>query len=192
MRPRRAPSKKRRGAAPAPGFAAVTDEKVPVDRIAFSFPDADGRRVSLADARYRGKVVVVAIGGTWCPNCHDETAFLVPYAKRRRPEGLEMIGLSFEYDADPVRSARQIKRFAQRYGIFYPMLVAGKATMEDSKRALPGIGGVRVYPTTLFIDRKGKLRAVHVGYAGPATGELNRKAEADFDALVSKLLAEKA
>ena len=182
----------RRGAAPAPGFAAVAEEKPPVDRIAFRFPDADGHPVSLADPRYHGKVVVVTIGGTWCPNCHDEIAFLAPYAKRRQAEGLEVIGLSFEYDADPIRSARQVKRFARRYQVGFPILIAGKATPEDSRRALPALGGVKVYPTTLFIDRAGKLRAVHVGYAGPATGALNRQAEAAFDALVSTLLAEKS
>jgi len=173
-------------------FAAVGEEKPPVDHIAFTFPDADGRPVSLSDPRYKGKVVVVAIGGSWCPNCHDEAAFLSPYAKRRVAEGLEVIGLSFEYGDDPVRNARQVRRFAQRYGIGYPLLVAGAATPEATKRALPGIGGVKIYPTTLFIDRKGKLRAIHTGYAGPATGDLNQQAVRDFDALVSKLLAEPA
>jgi peroxiredoxin len=173
-------------------FAAVGEEKPPVDRIAFSFPDADGKPVSLADPRFAGKVVVVAIGGSWCPNCHDEAAYLSPYAKKRAGEGLEVIGLSFEYGDDPVRNARQVKRFVERYGITYPMLVAGAATPEATKAALPGIGGVKIYPTTLFIDRTGRLRAIHTGYAGPATGALNAAAVKEFDALVSKLLAEPA
>ncbi|MBV9840918.1 MAG: TlpA family protein disulfide reductase [Sphingomonadaceae bacterium] len=181
----------KRGAAPAPGFVPVAEEKPPTDHIAFSFPDADGHMVSIADPRFRGKVVVVAIGGTWCPNCHDEAAFLAPYYKAHAARGLEMIGLQFEYDGDHARSARQIRSFAARYAIAYPLLIAGKATAEDSKRALPAIGGVKVYPTTLFIDRKGKLRAIHVGWSGPATGALNKQAEAQFDTTVTKLLAEK-
>ena len=181
---------RRQGDAPEDQVAAIGEETPPVDRIAFTFPDMTGKPVSLADERFRGKVVVVSIGGTWCPNCHDESAFLAPYVKKRRPEGLEAIALQFEYTDDVARSSAQARKFAARYGIDYPMLIAGKATPEDSARALPDIGGVKVYPTTLFIDRKGKLRAIHTGYAGPATGELNRKAMADFDALVSKLLAE--
>jgi peroxiredoxin len=183
---------RRQGAAAGDQVAAIGEEQPPIDRIAFGFPDADGHLVSLADDRFKGKVVVVSIGGTWCPNCHDESAFLAPYVRKRRAEGLEAIGLQFEYTADAKRSAAQAKKFAARYAIDYPMLIAGQATPEDTKRALPAIGGVKVYPTTLFIDRRGKLRAIHSGYAGPATGELNRKAIAEFDALVSKLLAEKA
>ncbi len=181
-----------RRAGPADETVAIGEEKPPVDCIAFTFPDTAGKPVSLTDARFKGKVVVVAIGGTWCPNCHDEAAFLAPYAKKRRAEGLEVIGLQFEYGDDAARAARQSQRFATRYNIDYPMLIAGSATPEDSKRALPAIGGVKIYPTTLFIDRTGKLRAIHTGYAGPATGALNAKAMADFDALVSKLLAEPA
>ena len=169
----------------------VAEEKPPVDHIAFGFPDADGHVVSLADPRFKGKVVVVAIGGTWCPNCHDEAGFLAPYYKAHAAQGLEMIGLQFEYDSDQTRSARQLRSFASRYAIAYPLLIAGKATPEDSKRALPAIGGVKVYPTTLFIDRKGKLRAIHVGWSGPATGAFNQQAEAQFDTLVTRLLAEK-
>jgi peroxiredoxin len=179
-------------AGPADEVVAIAETKPPVDRIAFTFPDATGKPVSLADARFKGKVVVVAIGGTWCPNCHDEATFLSPYAKRRRAEGLEVIGLQFEYGDDPVRAARQQQRFATRYAIDYPLLIAGAATPEGSKKALPAIGGVKIYPTTLFIDRKGKLRTIHTGYAGPATGALNAKTTAEFDALVTKLLAEKA
>lgn len=180
-----------REAAPAADFTAIAEEKPPTDHIDFRFPDADGHRVSLSDPQFRGKVVVVAIGGTWCPNCHDEAAFLAPYVKAHAAEGLTAIGLQFEYDADAARSARQIKRFAARYGITYPLLIAGAATPASTRRALPAIGGVKVYPTTLFIDRKGKLRAIHVGYAGPATGALHDRAVADFDALVRRLLAEK-
>lgn len=180
------------GAAAADQVVAVAEEKPPVDRIAFTFPDAEGKPVSLSDPRFKGKVVVVAIGGSWCPNCHDEAQFLGPYVKRRRAEGLEVIGLQFEYTDDAQRSAAQSRRFAERYKLDYPLLIAGKATPEDTKRALPAIGGVKIYPTTLFIDRQGKLREIHTGYAGPATGALNEKAMADFDALVSRLLAEKA
>ncbi|PTQ10777.1 hypothetical protein CLG96_10250 [Sphingomonas oleivorans] len=179
-------------AAPADQVVAIGEEKPPVERIDFTFPDANGKPVSLSDPQYKGKVVVVAIGGTWCPNCHDEALFLAPYAKRRKAEGLEVIGLQLEYTDDPARSAAQSRRFAQRYNIEYPLLIAGKSGAEGSKKALPQLDGVRVYPTTLFIDRKGRLRTIHTGYAGPATGELNKKATAEFDALVSELLAEKA
>ena len=162
------------------------------ERLEFAFPDPDGRMVSLADPRFRGKVVVVSIGGTWCPNCHDEARFLVPYHARHKARGLEVIGLQFEYTDDPARSAAQIRRFAQRYGITYPMLVAGVANPEATRKALPAIGGVSAYPTMLFIDRGGRLRRIHTGFSGPATGQLYADFVKDFDRFIGMLLAEPA
>ncbi len=171
---------------------AIEVQKPPVDRIAFSFPDSSGNRVSLSDARFKGKVVVVTLGGAWCPNCHDEARFIGPYAAAHKSEGLEVIGLQFEVGDDAARAFAQIDRFGARYGLRYPLLLAGQPTAESSKAALPSIGGVRVYPSTLFIGRDGRLREIHVGWAGPATGPLNAKAKREFDATVQRLLHEKA
>jgi peroxiredoxin len=148
--------------------------------------------VSLGDPAYRGKVVVVTLGGAWCPNCHDEATFMGPYAARRRTEGLEVIALQFEYGTDTARNNRLMDSFASRYKLPYPLLLAGEPTPESSEAALPDVGPIKVYPTTLFIGRDGALREVHVGWAGPATGALNVKAKRDFDETVTKLLKEKA
>ena len=176
------------------GEAAVTAvaiEKPPVDHIAFSFPRTDGKPVSLADPQFKGKVVVVSIGGTWCPNCQDEARFLGPYAAAHKKDGLEVIGLNFEYAGDPAATRAKIDSFVQRYALPYPLLLAGEPTPESTKVALPAIGGVKVYPSALFIGRDGRLREIHVGWAGPATGALNAQAQEEFDATVKKLLAEK-
>jgi peroxiredoxin len=173
--------------APSPTVAVQTVTPRP---IRFAFPDASGRTVSLADPRYRGKVVLVAIGGAWCPNCHDEARFLGPYATRRQREGLEVIGLQFEYGSDTSRAFRQLGSFAARYRLPYPLLLAGEPTPESTRAALPDIGGVQVYPTTLLIDRRGRLREIHAGWAGPATGALHRKTVAELDAAVTRLLRE--
>jgi thiol-disulfide isomerase/thioredoxin len=178
--------------APREKMEAVAVEKAPVKRFDFRFPDSKGRMVALSDPQFRGKVVVVTLGGTWCPNCHDEAIFMGPYAIKHRPEGLEVIALQFEYGTDAARANRLMDNFARRYKLPYPQLLAGEPTPESTKAALPGVGPVKVYPTTLFIGRDGTLREVHVGWAGPATGALNAKAKKDFDATVTKLLREKA
>lgn len=179
---------------PADGVAVETVTPVP---LRFAFPDSQGRTVSLTDPRYRGKVVLVTTGGAWCPNCHDEARFMGAYAQKRRREGLEVVGLQFEYGdpsvpADRARALRQLDSFAKRYGLDYPLLLAGQPTPDSTRAALPAIGGVRVYPTTLLVDRKGRLREIHVGWAGPATGQLHRDAVAKLDASVTALLREKA
>ena len=171
---------------------AVTVEKAATKRFQFRFPDSKGRMVSLSDAQFRGKVVVVTLGGAWCPNCHDEARFMGPYAASHKAAGLEVVALHFEYGTDTVRNNALMDSYARRYKLAYPLLLAGEPTPESTTAALPGVGPVKVYPTTLFIGRDGTLREVHVGWAGPAMAEQNARAKRDFDALVTKLLREKA
>ncbi len=171
---------------------AVMVEKPGTDKLAFTFPDTSGKMMSLSDPRFKGKVVVITLGGAWCPNCHDEAKFLGPYYERRKKDGLEVISLNFEYGDDQARAFRQMDSFVKRYKLTYPHLLAGQPTPESSAKALGALGPVKVYPSTIFIGRDGKVREVHVGWAGPATGALNAKAKKDFDDYVSKLLREKA
>ncbi|MBC7522785.1 MAG: TlpA family protein disulfide reductase [Sandarakinorhabdus sp.] len=174
------------------GIEAVAVEKASGQTLAFRFPTSDGKMISLADSRYKGKVVVITLGGAWCPNCHDEAIFMGPYAAQRAREGLEVIGMQFEYGDDQARAFKQMNSFQARYRLPYPLVLAGQPTPESTKAALGALGPVKVYPSTIFIGRDGKVREVHVGWAGPATGALNVKAKRDFDTVVTRLLREKA
>lgn len=174
------------------GIEAVAVEKPGADKLAFRFPTSDGKMISLSDARYKGKVVVLTLGGAWCPNCHDEAIFMGPYATAHAKQGLEVIGVQFEYGTDQARAFRQMDSFKARYKLPYPLVLAGEPTPESSKAALGALGPVKVYPSTIFIGRDGRVREVHVGWAGPATGVLNARAKRHFDETVTKLLREKA
>jgi thiol-disulfide isomerase/thioredoxin len=182
----------RRSATAKDTIEAVATEKPPVDRIPIRFPDSSGKMVSISDPAYKGKVVVVTLGGTWCPNCHDESGFMGPYAARRKKEGLEVVALMFEYGTDAPSAFRLMDRYKARYKLPYPLLLAGQPTPESSSAALPGFGPIKVYPTTLFFGRDGKLKEVHVGWAGPATGKLNLEAKHHFDETVTRLLRTRA
>jgi peroxiredoxin len=173
-------------------IAAVAVERPGGERLAFRLQTPDGQFISLDDTRYRGKVVVISIGGAWCPNCHDEAQFLGPYAARRQKEGLEMIGLQFEYGADEARAMRQITSFRTRYKLPYPMVYGGQPNADDTRKVLGDLAPVKVWPTTIFIGRDGRVREVHVGWAGPATGALSEKVKREFDVTVSRLLKERA
>jgi peroxiredoxin len=178
--------------APKEKMEAVTVEAAKTKRFQFRFPDSKGNMVSLADPQFRGKVVVVTLGGAWCPNCHDEARFMGPYAAAHKAAGLEVVALHFEYGTDTARNNALMDSYARRYKLAYPLLLAGEPNAESTAKALPGVGPVKVYPTTLFIGRDGTLREVHVGWAGPAMADQNARAKAEFDALVTKLLREKA
>ena len=160
------------------------------DRLDFRFPDLAGHPISITDPFFHGKVIVVALAGSWCPNCHDEAAFLAEFHRKRRAEGFEVISLMFEQFGDFKRAADATERFRQRYGIEYTTLIAGTSDKEDAATKLPQLNGVFAFPTTIFIDRQGKVRKIHTGFSGPATGKYYEKLVADFTSTVDILLAE--
>lgn len=190
------------GLASRQGFVAHRDEQANLDsapatalrsdasRLEFTFPDLDGHMVSLADPRFAGKVVVITLAGSWCPNCHDEAAFLAPWYQRNRVRGLEVISLMFEHFGDFERAAAATRQFNEDFGIDYTTLIAGVSDKDDAAKKLPQLDAVYAFPTTIFVDRAGRVRYIHTGFAGPATGAHYRKLTQDFDSMLEQLLAE--
>lgn len=160
------------------------------DKLSFSFPDLKGKTVSLKDEKYKGKVVVVTIQGSWCPNCVDEAAFLSPWYKQNKDRGVEIIGLSFERKDDPDFARERIEKFVKRFDITYDILFAGLADKKAASEKLPALNGILSFPTTILIDRAGKVRKIHTGFTGPATGEHYQEFIHDFNADVEVLLNE--
>ncbi|MEZ4885057.1 MAG: TlpA disulfide reductase family protein [Chitinophagales bacterium] len=159
------------------------------DKLAFSFPNLKGKKVTLDDPKYKGKVVLVQIMGTWCPNCMDETVFYSDVYKTYKDQGLEVIALAYE-KANNLQSAKpQLERYQERFDIQYDMLYAGKATKEGASESLPMLDEVKSFPTTIFIDRNGEVRRIHTGFTGPATSEYDNFVE-DFKGFLEGLLQE--
>lgn len=159
--------------------------------IAFTFPNLDNVPVSLSDPKYKGKVVIVTILGSWCPNCLDEAAFLAPWYKANRERGVEIIGLAFERKNDFEFAKRTLSRLKDRFDIQYDILFAGLAGTESASKALPALNGISAFPSSIFIDRKGNVRKIHTGFSGPATGRFYQEFQAEFNALMDELLSEK-
>jgi thiol-disulfide isomerase/thioredoxin len=158
----------------------------PNQPLAFSFPDLTGRLVSSTDPEFKNKVLIVSIGGSWCPNCQDEAPFLEKLYQADHGRGLDIIELSFEEQAQLANPAR-LKTVIQRFGITYPVLLAG--TPEQLNEKIPGVVNLNCWPTTFFIGKDGLVKAIHTGYAGPATGKDNAQLEEETTALVHRLLA---
>lgn len=162
------------------------------EKLAFSFSDGNGTIVSLEDDRYKNKVVIVQLLGTWCPNCLDETKFLVDYVKENKPSGVEVIGLAFESAKTKEKAFAGIARLKDRIGVQYPILLAqyGSYDKVEAQQKLPMLNHVLSYPTTLFIDKKGAVRKIHTGFNGPATGQKFEEFKKDFNQLVTELTNE--
>jgi thiol-disulfide isomerase/thioredoxin len=172
-------------------YTSVTDPTAPFQ---FAFPDLAGKIVANSDPQFRGKVVLLSIGGSWCPNCHDEAPFLAEIYKDYHARGLEIVGLMFENDPDPKLSAPRVRSFIKRYGLQYPMLIAGTTqpspTSKTINQALPQLVNFGAYPTTIFLGRDGRVRSLHAGFASPATGAEHVRLKQEIRELVERLLAE--
>jgi thiol-disulfide isomerase/thioredoxin len=169
--------------------ALHTSVKDPAEPFRFSFPDLAGRVVSSSDSRFRGKVLIVDVGGSWCPNCHDEAPLLEELYKKYRSQGLEVITLSFEEPEQLVNPTR-LRAFIEHYGLDYTVLVAGSPEQLNDK--IPQAVNLDAYPTTFFIGRDGRVRSVHAGFAAHVTGVFNTRLREQFTRQIQQLLAEKA
>ncbi|HEY2678941.1 MAG TPA: TlpA disulfide reductase family protein [Steroidobacteraceae bacterium] len=173
-----------------PDAYKLTSMRAGVKQFDFTFPDLDGQMVSSKDPKFRGKVLIVALAGSWCPNCHDEAAFLAPLYNGYRAKGLEVVSLMFEHFGDLPHAVEATQRFRQHYGIEYTTLIAGISDKDDAAKKLPMLDRVYAFPTTLFIDRKGQVRKIHTGFSGPATGEHYTQFVDEVKTTLDQLLAE--
>ncbi|MBK5269969.1 MAG: TlpA family protein disulfide reductase, partial [Bacteroidia bacterium] len=162
------------------------------ERLDFTFKDLEGKPVSINDERFKNKVVVVQLMGSWCPNCLDETAFLSDYYNKNRKRGIEIISLAYEYSSDFERSRKSLKKFQQLFNVQYPMLITG-VTVSDSLRTektLPQLTSIKLFPSSVIIDKKGKVRKLDTFFNGPGTGEHFIEYKKEFEATIDELLSE--
>jgi len=165
-----------------------TSVKDPTQPLRFSAPDLNRKIVTESDARFKGKVVLVNVMGSWCPNCHDEAPFLEELYRTYRARGLEIVALSFE-DSEQLEDPARLRAFIAAYGIDYSVLLGGEPSEVSAK--LPQALNLSTWPATFFVARSGLVRGAHAGFAGKATGTAHEQLKAELRATVEKLLAEK-
>lgn len=173
-----------------PDLYSLTYLKQGYKRFDFSFPDIEGKKVSLTDDKYKGKVVIIAITGSWCPNCMDETAFLSPWYKKNKSRGVEIVAIHYERKDDPVFVKNAISRYKNKFDVQYDQIFGGIADKQYVANSLPSLNTFLSFPTTIFINKKGEVAKIHTGYTGPATGKFYTKFVSEFNKEVDDLLAE--
>jgi thiol-disulfide isomerase/thioredoxin len=175
-----------------PDPSRYTNVADPSQPFTFRFQDLDGYWVSSEDARFRDKALIVTILGSWCPNCHDEAPFLVELYRKYHERGLEIVALGFEYTGEVDHDREQLRAFVRRHTIPYTVLLAGTTEDGDVQRKLPQIRGFGAFPTTFFLDRAHRVRAVHAGFSGPATGAAYTRLREETTKLVEGMLVASA
>jgi thiol-disulfide isomerase/thioredoxin len=133
----------------------------------FTMKDTKGKAVT--NASLKGKVVLVDFWATWCGPCKAASPLMQTLHKKYAKSGLVVVG------ANVSDSPGAAPKYAKEHGYSYLFTTGG----EDLQKKF----GITAIPGFVFVDRKGVVRRVQLGY-GPSL-------EADFDATVKKLLAAK-
>jgi thiol-disulfide isomerase/thioredoxin len=178
-----------KGFAEPANYLTHTTARDPSEKFAFSFPDLDGKTRTQDDPYFKDQVVLAIVTGTWCPNCHDEAQYLVQLDKQYRDRGLRIVALTFE-EVEQQDSLSRARAFVKQYGVKYPYLLAGAP--EEMWEKVPQLLNLNTWPATVFVGRDGTVRAVHAGFASPASGEFHAQLKKEFSERIEQLLAEKA
>lgn len=159
------------------------------DKIEFSFKDTEGNMVSLEDKNYQGRPKIIQIFGTWCPNCRDETEFLMDYIKKNPSQEFDIIALGFEKYKDATKSVNALKKYKDKFKLPYPLLHAGSSNKVEAAKALPMLNAIISYPTMIFLDRNNQVKKIHTGFSGPATSQFEAFKE-EFASNIQNILTE--
>lgn len=162
-------------------------------KLDFNFPSiTDGKNISLSDEKYKGKVVIIEIIGTWCPNCTDQTVFLSPWFNKNKNRGVEAIAIGFEQKDSLKYAQYTLGKLKEKYNINYDIAFGGLADKKLVSQKLPALNKFIAFPTTIIIDRKGDVREIYTGYTGTVTGKYHEDYEAKFNKVLDELIAEPA
>jgi thiol-disulfide isomerase/thioredoxin len=149
----------------------INDKPFQFDKVV----DMKGKPFVFPTKLSKGKVVVFQIMGTWCPNCIDETKLLNSIYAKYKSFGLEIVALGYEVGTNQKQQIKRLKSFKKRLGIPYEVLLAGTNDKNVASVQFPMLNGIMSFPTSIIVDRNGKIRYVHTGFNGPATGEFYKK-----------------
>jgi thiol-disulfide isomerase/thioredoxin len=164
----------------------IASVKDPGEELNLTFPDEEQKPVSLNEKRFANKPVILQLMGSWCPNCMDEGRYLQQLYSANKSKGLEVIGIAFEKTNDMNVAARQVKKFKAQLGLEYTVLITpGK---DKAAEAIPALGKIYAYPTTLYLNRRHQVVKVHTGFDGPATGKAHEDFKKDTALLIERLL----
>jgi len=130
----------------AAAVAAVTPQSGAPD---FTLPSLDGPNLRLREQR--GQVVMINFWASWCGPCRVEMPHLSKLYDKYRASGFTVLAVNI--DEDPRKAAG----LAKQLGMKFPVLL-------DSDKKVSRLYDLGTMPTTVLVDRDGRVRHVHRGY----------------------------
>jgi thiol-disulfide isomerase/thioredoxin len=166
----------------------LTHVKDPAEAFRFSGVDAAGKTLDQNSPEFKGKPLIIDLFGTWCPNCHDEAPVLEKLYRQYHDQGLEIVGLAYEYVDDTPRDLRQIAIYRAKFDVTFPLLLSGTTDPGQIEKTLPQLVHFGAFPTSIYVDRSGHVRAILAGFAGPSTGEKFQQVQQRMDELTREIV----
>jgi thiol-disulfide isomerase/thioredoxin len=152
--------------------------------------DLDGTPSSLGEALPPGRAWIIEILGTWCPNCHEASTFLMQLREEYGERGLAVLGLAFQMSSNFERNVADVRRYGKRNGIGYPVLLASSDAPISPSFLFPPRSGQFAFPTVLFLDRDQHLYATYTGFSGPSTGTAHESMARRWREVIEEMLNE--
>lgn len=157
--------------------------------IELSLPDLYGGTYQYPNSFAEGKVTLIQIMGTWCPNCLDESRYLREQ-KNKYQENLEIVAVTFETQETLEEKIEKVKRYKENLELNYTFVIGGKACKACAADLFPMLNSVISFPTLIFIDKKGNIRRIHTGFSGPSTGVYYDKFVEKTNMFIDQLIKE--
>ena len=126
----------------------------------FTLRGADGRNVRLDELR--GQVVLVNFWATWCGPCREEMPRLDTLYQKYRKSGFVLLGVNVDDDPHTALAT------AAKLGVSFPVLF-------DTDKKVSKLYDLGTMPSTVVIDRDGKLRFTHRGYRDGVEGDYDQQ-----------------
>ncbi|HKY33687.1 MAG TPA: TlpA disulfide reductase family protein, partial [Candidatus Polarisedimenticolia bacterium] len=147
------------GAAPAPAREPRAGSGAPV--LSFRVPSLSGGSLSSED--FKGKLVVLDVWATWCGPCRMVIPHLVELQKKLGASGVSVIGLNADEERPGTDLRTEVRAFAQRFAINYPIGLMNNRAWRDLLDLTGGAGGFSI-PTTIVLGRDGRVLRIYPGY----------------------------
>jgi len=141
-----------------------------VEELAFKVRNINGDSVLFNKEKLKGKVSVVQIFGSWCPNCTDETKFWRQVAAEFGND-VAIIPVAFERGAEFSKHAKAVAHYKKQFDLPYEVYIGGELSKDKAAQVFSGLNAIMSYPTSIIIDKEGKVRKIHTGFYGPSTGK---------------------
>jgi thiol-disulfide isomerase/thioredoxin len=158
--------------------------------LLFSALDKTGAAVEFNQNTWLNKVSIVQIFGSWCPNCMDESRFYAELHQKFGANGLQIIPVAFERHSQLQAQVSALEKFESATNLPVESYIGGPASKPEASKVFSQLSGISSFPTTIIIDKKGKVRKVHTGFYGPGTGKYYERYTASMHAFIESLINE--